>query len=278
MRTHPCHPRLLACLAAIAVLAPRHDGSALAQSDRDLRDENQRLTTEVKQLTRELAAAKGRIQDLQRQVESLRTAMATLRRSGPPRSPAPLKEEALTIDESVPNASPRALLSALKASYDKTFADQDQGEPGSSVRTIYLKAIDRWVASANRDFRTKVAWHVRVLDARATRRGLEVQVQAVDPKTKTELGDPFVAALPRGVARRFEQLQQRDETEVLVLKGTLHPQVFFNPQRKDVGPFDNPRFIGPFAELHLTVDATSLLPATDEGSEDGTTGGTGRSI
>ena len=275
MRTHRCHPRLLACLAAMAVLAPV--SSAVAQSDRDLRDENQRLTTEVKQLTRELEAAKGRIQDLQRQVESLRTAMATLRRSSPPRSPAPLKEEALTIDESVPNASPRALLNALKASYDKTFADQDQGEPTAGERTIYLKAVDRWAASANRNFRTKVAWHVRVLDAQTTRRGLEVQVQAVDPKTRTELGDPFVIALQRSVARRFEQLQQRDPVDVLVLKGTLHPNVVVNRQRQNVGPFDNPRFIGPYAELRLTVDASSLLPPTDEDSQDGAAGNSGSS-
>lgn len=275
MRTHSCHSRLLACLAAMALLAPV--SSAVAQSDRDLRDANQRLTTEVKQLTRELDAAKGRIQELQRQVENLRTALASVRRSPQQRSPAPLEEEALTIDESVPNASPRALLRALKASYDKTFADQDQGEQGSSERTLYLKAVDKWVALANREFRTKIAWHVRVLDAQTIRRGLEVKVQAVDPKTRTELGDPFVIALQRSVARRFAQLQQRDLAEVLVLNGTLRPQVFFNPQRKDVGPFDNPRFIGPYAELRLTVDASSLLPPTEEGSEDGATGETGRS-
>ncbi len=274
MRTHSCHPRLLACLAVMAVLAPV--SSAMAQSDRDLRDENQRLTTEVKQLTRELEAAKRRIQDLQRQVESLRTAMATLRRSSPPRSPTPLKEEALTIDESVPNASPRALLRALKASYDKSFADQDQGEPGTRERTIYLKAVDRWAASANRDFRTKVAWHVRVLNAQTMRGGLEVQVQAVDPKTKTELGDPFVIALQRNVARRFAQLQQRDLADVLVLKGTLHPQVVFNPRLKEAQPFDT-RFIGPYAELRLTVDASSLLPPTDEDSQDGAAGNSGSS-
>ncbi len=277
MLNHFGRSKLLACLAAMALLAPV--SSAIAQSDRDLRDENQRLTTEVKQLTRELDAAKGRIQELQRQVEILRTALATARRSSPPRSTAPLKEEAVTIDESVPNASPRALLTALKASYDKTFADQDQGEPGTRERTKYLRAVDRWAASADREFRTKVAWHVRVLNAQTTRRGLglEVKVQAVDPKTKTELGDPFVIALQRSVARRFEQLQQRDEADVLVLKGTLHPQIVFNRQRQDVGPFDNPRFIGPYAELRLTVDASSLLPPTDEDSQDGAADNTGRS-
>ena len=203
--------------------------------------------------------------------------MAALRRSSPPRSPAPLKEEALSIDESVPNASPRALLTALKASYDKTFADQDQGEPGTGERTGYLRLVDRWAASANRDYRTKVAWHVRVLHAQMMRRGPEVKVQAVDPKTDAELGDPFVITLQRSVARRFEQLQQRDEADVLVLKGTLRPQVGFNPQRKDVGPFDNPRFIGPYAEFRLTVDVSSLLPPTDEGSEDGAAGNSGPS-
>ncbi len=276
MRTHLCHPRLLACLAAMAVLAPV--SAAVAQSDRDLRDENQRLTTQVKHLTRELDAAKGRIQDLQRQIGTLRTALAAARRSSPPSAPTPLKEEALTIDESVPNASPRALLMALKASYDTTFADQDQGEHGSSERTIYLRAVDRWVASANRDFRIKVTWHVRVLDAQTTGAGrLELKVQAVDPKTKTELGDPFVIALQRSVARRFRQLQQRDLANALVLKGTLHPQVVFNRQRKDVGPFDNPRFIGPYAELHLTVDASSLLPPTDDDSQDRAAGNSGSS-
>ncbi len=276
MCTHSCHSRLLACLAAMAVLAPV--SSAMAQSDRDLRDENQRLTTQVKQLTRELDAAKGRIQDLQRQVDTLRITLAAARRSSPPSSPTPLEEEALTIDESVPNASPRALLTALKASYDTTFADQDQGEPGSSEHTIYLKAVDRWAASANREFLTKITWHVRGLDAQMTRAGrLELKVQAVDPKTNTELGDPFVIALQRSVARRFEQLQQRDLAEVLVLKGTLHPNVVANRQRRDVGPFDNPRFIGPYAEFRLTVDASSLLPPTDEDAQDGAAGNTGSS-
>ena len=275
MRTHSCHPRLLACLAAMAVLAPV--SSAVAQSDRDLRDANQRLTTEVKQLTRELEAAKGRIQELQRQVESLRTALATVRRSSRPRSPAPLEDEALTIDESVPNASPRALLTAMKASYDKTFADLDQGEAGTGERTIYLKAVDRWAALGNREFRMKVTWHVRVLDAQTIRGGLEAKVQAVDPKTRTELGDPFVIALQRTAARRFAQLQQGDLAEVLVLKGTLYPNVMVNRQRQNVGAFDNPRFIGPYTELRLTVDASSLLPPTDEDSQDGAAGETGRS-
>ncbi len=276
MRTYFRHPRLLACLAAMAVLAPV--SSAVAQSDRDLRDENQRLTTEVKQLTRELEAAKGRIQDLQRQVETLRTALATVRRSSPPRSPTPLKEEALTIDESVANASPRALLMAVKASYDKTFVDQDQGEPGTRERTLYLKAVDKWAALANREFRIKVTWHVQVLDAQTIRGGLEVRVQAVDPKTRTELGDPFVIALQRSAARRFMQLQQRDLADVLVLKGTLYPNVIVNRQRPNVGAFDKPpRFIGPYAELRLTVDASSLLPPTDEESQDGDTGNSGRS-
>ena len=275
MRTHTCHPRLLACLAAMAVLAPV--SSAVAQSDRDLRDANQRLTTEVKQLTRELDAAKGRIQSLQRQVESLRTALAAARRSSPPRSSTPLKEEPLSIDESVPNASPRALLTALKASYDKTFTGQDQGEQGTRERTLYLKAVDRWVALANREFRMKVAWHVRVLDAQTTRAGrLELKVQAVDPQTKTELGDPFVIALQRSTARRFAQVQQRDEADVLVLKGTLHPQVVFDPQLREAQPFDT-RFIGPYAEFRLTVDASSLLPPTDEESQDGDAGNSGRS-
>ena len=153
---------------------------------------------------------------------------------------------------------------------------QVEGEQGTRERTLYLKAVDKWAALANREFRMKVAWHVRVLDAQTMRGGLEVKVQAVDPKTRTELGDPFVVALQRSAARRFAQLQQGDLADVLVLKGTLHPQVVFDPQLREAQPFDT-RFSGPYAEFRLTVDASSLLPPTDEESQDGDAGNSGRS-
>ncbi len=263
MFKHFGRPRLLTCLAAAALLAPT--GNAAAQSDRDLRDENQRLKTEARQLTRELDAAKARIEKLERQVESLRMSLAAARRSGPT-DPAPLEPDPVTIDESVPTASPRALLNALQQSYTQTLGSLERGAEGDADRTAYMKAVGRWAAAASREYRTKIVWHVQVLSANPTRRGLDVKVQAVDPKTNTKLGDPFVVALQRSAARRYELRQQRAASDVLVLSGTLRPQIVQNPQRAVVGAFDNPRFIGPYAELRLTVDATTLLPPTDEDS------------
>ena len=254
---------LLACLAAAALLAPT--GNAAAQSDRDLRDENQALKTEVRQLTRELDAAKAKIKKLERQVESLRMSLATARRSGPT-EPAPLEPDPVTIDESIPTASPRALLSALQKSYAQALGSLERGGEGDADRTAYMRAVDRWAAAATREYRSKIVWHVQVLSANPTRRGLDVKVQAVDPKTHTELGDSFVVALQRTAARRYEQLQQRSGSDVLVLSGTLRTQIVQNPRRAVVGAFDNPRFIGPYAELRLTVDASSLLPPTDKDS------------
>ncbi len=256
-------PTLLACLAAAALLAS--PGTAAAQNDRDLRDENQRLKTEVRQLTRELDAAKARIEKLERQVESLRTSLTAARRYTPTQ-PAPLEPDPVSIDESIPTASPRALLSALKKSYAQAMGSLERGDEGGADRTAYMRAVDRWAAAANREYRTKIVWHVQVLSTNPTRHGLDVKVQAVDPKTGTKLGDPFVVALQRTAARRYEQLQQRSGSDVLVLSGTLHPQIIQNPRRAVVGAFDNPRFIGPYAELRLTVDGTTLLPPTDEDS------------
>jgi len=257
-------PTSMGCLAAAALLALT--GTVAAQSDRDLRDENQRLKTEARQLTRELDAAKDRIEKLERQVESLRTSLASVRRSGPT-EPAPMEQEPVSIDESIPTASPRALLSALKKSYAQALGSLERGAEGDTDRAAYMRAVDRWTASANREYRKKIVWHDQILIANPTRRGMDVKLQAVDPKTNTKLGDPFVVALQRSAARRLEQLQQRSAPDVLVLSGTLHPRVVHNPQRGAVkGGFVRPGFIGPYAELRLTVDGTTLLPPTDEDS------------
>lgn len=263
MFKHFGRPTLLACLAATALLAAT--GTAAAQSDRDLRDENQRLKTEARQLTRELDAAKARIEELERQVESLRTSLAAARRSGRT-EPAPLEQDPVSIDESIPTASPRALLSALQKSYEQTLGSLERGAEGDADRAAYMRAVDRWAAAANREYRAKIVWHVQVLSANPTRRGLDVKVQAVDPKTNTKLGDPVVVALQRAAARHYELLQQRSGSDVLVLTGTLRPQIVQNRHRAVVGAFDNPRFIGPYAELQVTVDGTTLLPPTDEDS------------
>ncbi len=236
--------------------------NAVAQSDSDLRQENQRLRTQVKDLQREWEAAQRRIESLQHQIEELRELLIASERAAPPAAaPAATqpKTEKVSIDESIPNASPRALLNAIKESYQDAMGDLDIGSPGNRMRTAYMRALDRWAARVNRELRSQIQWHVRLIDFDQTRRGRQ-RAMAVDPKTRVELGDPFEVIISRNLARRLEPLSQRGEREVLQLKGVLVPEVRLNKRREEPGPFNHPRLIGPFAEFAFTVEASSLTP------------------
>ena len=266
MFKHLYQPRLLAIMAILALFT--HTGTSLGQSDRDLRAENQRLKTQVKQQQKELDASKAQIAKLNNQVKDLEKALKAAQIAPKMPSQQPRVDEKISIDESVPTASPRALFNALKSSYDEAVTGLDLGEPGETSYKIYSKAVQRWAIVANREYRAKISWHVRVLGANPTKKGFAVELQAVDPKTNTKLGDPFFALLRKGLAKRYEQVARRSGAEVVELKGTLHPNVTFDRTRSTAGPFDKAKFIGPFAQFSFEVDATSLqLPSEDDNKD-----------
>ena len=243
---------LIALLAVVGLTTP-----AVAQSDRDLREENQRLQTEVSDLQRELEAAELLIAQLK--LEILRLKNQT--RGGP--TTRPPAEEPVTIDETVPTASPRALLKAVQSSYQEATRDIEPGDTrtssGRRVQAMYVRTVENWAKRVRREFKSPIEWTVRVIPlTHQTDRQGGLAVQAVDPVTGTELGDPFIVQLDRATRHKLNQLAQRAELDELVLRGVLQPQVTINLDRFDVGPFDNPRFIGPFAEFELTVEASSL--------------------
>ena len=231
--------------------------AAAQQSPNDLRRENQSLRTQVRDLERELQAAKDRIAELNRLLQATRS-------RGPATAPAVGK---VTIDESVPHASPRALFRAIVDSYRQELHDRDlASDDHLQRRAIYLRAINRWANRVNREMRAPIEWHVRLVEDEPVRSPYVRRMVAIDPKTHVELGNSFGVLLPRGLARRIDEQVQRGD--VLVLKGALSPRVRLNQERADRGVFDKPRFIGPFAEFGFTVDVTSLLPAVPEPDED----------
>lgn len=266
MFKHLDQPRLLAIMAILALFT--HTGTSLGQSDRDLRAENQRLKTQVKQQQKELDASKAQIAKLNNQVKDLEKALKAARNAPKNPSQQPRVDEKISIDESVATASPRALFSALKNSYEQAVDGLDQGEPGETSYKIYLKAVQRWAIAANREYRAKIVWHVRVLATSPTQKGFAFELQAVDPKTNTKLGDPFFALLSKGLTKRYEQVIRRSGAEVVELKGTLHPNVTFDRSRSTAGPFDKAKFIGPFAQFSFEVDATSLQPPSEDDNKD----------
>jgi hypothetical protein len=248
-----------AVLLAIALVCGVFTAPARAQSESDLRRQNQELTTKVKDLEAELAAARKKADDLQKRITALEASLAA-RPAGGGKVIPPLEEEKVSIDESKPSASPRALRKAIEESYQKAMANLPMGKAGDRDRIAYMRALAKWEPATEREYRMPIDWHVRVqpasmLDSKRERIATFI---AVDPVTGTRLGDEFDVALSRAIAGRLVELEARGELDMLILKGTVVPNIRINTTRESRGAFDNPLFVGPFAEYEFTVEPSSV--------------------
>lgn len=242
------------------------------ESDSDLRRQNQQLADEVQDLQRRLEAAELRNRELEQRIAQLEQQLAAARRGTATSSTLPpLEQDEITVDESIPNASPRALFKELLASYEKAMGGLEIGAEDDRIRRAYLKQVESWRARVNREYRSQIEWHVRAIDARiGPNRERIVTFIAVDPKTDVRLGDSFDVVLSQTLVDRLANFETRGELGVLVMRGTLIPEVRVNPSRLDRGTFDNPPFIGPFAEFFFRVDVASLKLVREQGVEDTT--------
>ncbi len=257
--------RFRALVAAASVAAAMGAGPrpAAAQSDNDLRRENDALRARARFLETELEAAQKKIAELEGLVEDLRRTIGRALPSQP--HAAPPEPSKVTLDESVPNASPRALHQELQSSYQEAIGELQIGEPGDRQRRVYLRAVENWARRVNRLLRAQIVWHVRVLRLPGSDEP-RLELQAVDPDTDVPLGEPFAVLPPRPVLERLDTLDQRGRIgEVMILRGVLSPNVLVNQDRVEAGTFDRPRFIGPFAEYEMSVIIASLALADQGG-------------
>lgn len=251
----------LLCVVAMTPPAP-------AQSDSDLRKQNQQLSARIQELEKQLKdaldqnkALEERIKQLQQQITALKSGSRTATATPTPAA----TPEKVTIDESQPNASPRALLNGLVADYANTLGPIDMGQPGDGKRNNYVKKLEGWKSAVNREFRTPITWHVEIIGSTYDSHGNRVvKLIAVDPKSYVQLGQPFEVTLPKLIEERVALAESRGEAGLFVLRGILAPAVRVNIARETRGSFDNPPFIGPFAELQFTVEPRSMLPAKDD--------------
>jgi len=247
---------IAATLVALAATIPATP--AAAQSDSELRRENQRLRTEVEELTRELEKERQRIADLEAALAALQKQLAE-RGSGSGGASAPPVEEKVSIDESKPDASPRAMLNALKAAYEEAMSEMEIGQPASRERTLYTNQVERWLQQVTRDYRMTVEWTVTVssINRHANGKDWLLEMQAVDPKFDTKLGDPFTAMLSDSRRRHLE----KGIEGTWLVRGRMTPALRFNAQREEVGTFDSPRFVGPFVEFGFGLEVLSIVEA-----------------
>lgn len=259
------HVRSLMLVVAVLGVFLIPAGEAAAQSEQELRREVERLQERNRELERELEAARRQIQSLEQAIERLNNRLQQLRDAAPDRTEE--EREEITIDESDPHASPRALFKAMKDSYEETLADMEIGEEGDRQRSLYIRSVTRWQARINREMRGTIEWQVRVIDTEETRAGYTLRVVAVDPETEARLGEPFDIELPRRHARRYEQLVDRRQAERLRVRGVLVPDVQVNADRREPGPFNVPPLIGPFAEFGFRIDISAVTAPDDADTE-----------
>jgi len=251
-------------LSTLALPGPRCLAEPLPrQSEAELRATNEALRTRLADLELEIKAARARLAELERQLADANARLAALGGGGAGSGTGgvglPARVEPVgTIDESTASASPRALLRALQGEYASALGPVG-GWGTPRERTIYFRALEKWILAANRAHRAPVVWTIRLLDVAAVvDKRTELRVVALDPGSGVELGDPFIVVAQPSLARRLEAGGLLQPGTTLELRGTLIPDVKLNVDRETIGAFDQPRFIGPFAEFGFTVDSQSL--------------------
>lgn len=277
MPHHPTSGTLTAIVMALTVTgasiaqtepaAPQPEAAPPADT---LRADYDRLNAQVRDLTRELSLAQETIRTQRATIARLERQLANPRRPSEPDVPgsAPAPDEQVTIDESDPAASPRAMFKAIVASYEEATDDLQVGDENDAIRRAYMRTLESWRAATVRKHRTSIQWHVRVVGAKpGPERNHTVTMVAVDPVTDVRLGQPFDVVLPQSMVNRLAIWEMRGGLGVLVMKGTFTPDIQINENRETRGTFDNPQFIGPFAEFGFRVEVSGFKRAIAAGRE-----------
>ena len=235
----------------------------IAQDTPDLEQENEQLKNQVQKLSEELKSAQDQIVLLQKQIEQLKLTLDQATRNGPAASTA-TAPTAQGMDTAKPEDNPQALFNAMKKDYAEATQEHEIGEKGDRVRAAYRRVVERWIAYANRHYKSKIEWHVTIFDGPQPTRESSLKLQAVDPSTGETIDHPFSIALNRQLARRFRKLRQKGELDTFILKGVVIPNVKLTTQTETTNPFHNPKLVGPFALFGYSINVNTIVPIKKE--------------
>ncbi len=257
------HHNLFALTVSLIVGYASLTTSVIAQDATDLKQENEQLKNQVRKLTEELKSAQNRIVTLERQIEQLKLTLdqASDKGSAASSPPTPTTQG---MDPAKPEDNPQALFRAMKKDYAEATRDFEIGVQGDRNRAAYLRVVERWIAFTNRNYKSKIEWHVTIFDGPQPTRESSLKLQAVDPSTGETIDQPFSIALNRQLTRRFRQFRKKDELDTFILIGVLTPKLKLTTQSDTSDPFHNPRLVGPFAEFGYSIDVKTIVPIEKE--------------
>jgi outer membrane murein-binding lipoprotein Lpp len=241
---------------------------ARGQPEADPRRQVDRLATQVRDLTAQLAESQRHVERLQAERDELlarlRSAdqtIAALRRGGgggaaPARAPIP--ED--------PSASPASLLAELHRRYQREVASLPTADAGDAPgRAQHRRDTQRWCQQTARQLRAKAAWLVRLAGPRPgdAPEHVSVLVTVLDEASGLPIGDPFRSEIPQRIAQRIdrERRARRPDDAPWRATGLLIADPRFNPDRVEPGPYNTPPFVGLYVEFGFQIDWHSLTPA-----------------
>ncbi|MEO1128535.1 MAG: hypothetical protein AAFX05_02380 [Planctomycetota bacterium] len=235
------------------------------QSAADLRREIDLLKQRIAQLEAQLDRAREENKQLHEENQKLRGT----RPAGTPRpstTPAGTPEDAPDADEPIaapddPFASPEALLTALKMSYEEQFAD-DPGARGPQR----VAEVRRWTRDAQREFRRRIEWVIEIDSADgAPPATAPIPFFVVDAETGQRLHrDPVSVRFPARFQRRIIDDSGQEHWSII---GMLAATPKVNPDRVTSGFIDVPPFIGAYAEFEFDLRVNAVSPADDPASD-----------
>lgn len=257
------HHNLFAITVALIVGYASLTTSVIAQDTADLKLENEQLKDQILKLSSELKSAQNRIVVLERQMEQLKLTLDQVSGNGSATSspPAPTTQG---MDPAKPEDNPQALYRAMKKDYAEATQEFEIGERGDKNRASYLRVVERWIASANRHYKSRIEWHVTIFERPQSSRPSRLKLLAVDPSTGEAIDKPFSIALNRQLTRRLRQLEQKGELEIFILKGVLTPKLKSTRQSEPTDPFNNPRLVGPFVQFGYSIEVDTIIPIEKE--------------
>lgn len=267
-RARPSLPRAMRLLGAVAAgffigVVP----TALARAQDDpstavLQRENDLLRERIAQLESQLAHSRKRITDLEKQVAELQAKLAAS-----PATPttdggsgaAPPAEQPMPVYAEIPAdpmAGPDSLFLALKADYETRFKDMSFDSDAERKRCI--AEVGAWARQAPRALRGSFEWIIEVAQVVAEREEATIEFRVIDPSSGNPCSDRYYTMkIPGRMAHPISLMRDR---KLWVVKGMLAAKPGVNASRPDVGAFDTPRFIGPFAEFGFEVTPRSVQP------------------
>jgi len=252
-------------LVAILAVAALSTASQAQAPENDLGRENQRLMAQVRDLEATLKAALTRIAELEKSLASGNAVPGSS--PGTTATPLPIAPS---------NLSPAGLTAAIRADFKVDLEASGLSELTESStaeeQVRYTRWLKKWVAATNRQFRERVSWPVLIKDGRAISiNDMRVTFQPWDLKKSVARGDSFDLIIPtRAFNRATRTRVGASDDGVARLDGVFIPEIRFNNQRLEIGPFDNPPFLGSMAELTWRFDFQGLatgLPTVEKTSD-----------